>query len=1023
MALTCGSQLGPYEIESAVDGGAGEIYRARDTRLDRIVDIKVLPRWNDRPERRERFEAEAKLLAGLQHPHIRLLHDIGREHPRLAGEVNTINAEAMSAEPVAPQATGAGAITAEAEASARRGADGSALPSAPVATIAGDDAIDFLVLEHLEGDTVADRLAKAAGPGSKKKQAFRLDEALAIAMQLADALDKAHQAGLIHRGLKPASVLLMRGAKSSDPPIAKLLDFGFAIAEEKESAPSTKKSAASPSQSLLPTRNQATAQSAIIGDVEYLAPEQVEGKVADSRADLFALGVVLYEMLTGKKAFEGKSRAVLMAAIMTAEPDPLIAAQPLASPALDHVLKRCLAKDPDDRWQTAHDLLLQLRWVTGNDAKTTGADALRTRRQQWLIRAAVGAAVVLVAALVAPIALYVRGSAPQEPFQSRSPVVGLSNADISISPDGQLLAFMARPNQQQPASLYVRPVGGLTSKRLAGTDDAVLPFWSPDSRYIGFAAGGKLKKVEAVGGPPQEIADAQGFAGATWSRAGTIVFGTPTGLFSVSAEGGKASALTTIEKSETGHFWPLFLPDGSHYIYLAWSSESTNRALYIGELGAKGRTRLMAAETNVAYAAPGYLLFHREATLFAQPFDANARTFAGDAVQIAGGMAYDPATGHGRFAVSQGDALVYLQGEAGGAGQTGRAQTTANMQLAWVNRSGQIRAGVGDAAQQGDYDVSPDGRLVAVTRQEGNTADIWIIDWQRGGNATRLTLDPADDLNPVWASDGTRVAFTTYRKGNADIYIKNANGVGNEVPLLDSPATEIVEAWSHDGRYVAYLTGQDNALDIYALPQFGDKKPLPIVQGRFQKNEPQFSYDGKWLAYTSDESGTFEVYVVSFPAADQKLKISRDGGGEPRWRADGKELLYRALDHQVMSVDLTITGSKLEASVPKMLSPGNFNSPMTRDPTRHQLGVTADGQQLLVRVAPQAVQTTQAGAATPQAPTVFDPTSGQAAGRGNLFFNALAGGGAAGAGRGFAGGVAGLTVIRHWTAIARSRKP
>ena len=1015
MALTSGSQLGPYEIESAIDGGAGEIYRARDTRLDRTVDIKVLPHWNDRPERRERFEAEAKLLAGLQHPHIRLLHDIGRERPRLTAEVNAINAEAVGAE----------AIGAEAEASALQDAGGLAVPSAPIATIAGAEAIDFLVLEHLEGETVADRLAKATSPGSKKKQAFRLDEALAIAMQLADALDKAHQAGLVHRGLKPASVFLVRGAKSFDRPIAKLLDFGLAIADEKEKAStsSPKTNAPSPSQSLLPTRDQATAQSAVIGDVEYLAPEQVEGKVADARADLFALGVVLYEMLTGKKAFEGKSRAVLMAAIMTAEPDPLIAAQPLASPALDHVLKRCLAKDPDDRWQTAHDLLIQLRWVTGNDAKTIGADAVKTRRQRWLIRAALGAAVVMVAALVAPIALYVRGSTPQEPFQARSPVVGLSNADLSISPDGRLLAFMARPNQQQPAALYVRPVGGLTSKRLAGTDDAVLPFWSPDSRYIGFAAAGKLKKVEAVGGPPQEIADAQGFAGGTWSRAGTIVFGTAKGLFGVSAEGGTASPLTTIEKSETGHFWPLFLPDGRHYIYLAWSSESTNRALYIGELGAKGRTRLMAAETNVAYASPGYLLFHREATLFAQPFDADARTFAGDAVQIAGGMAYDPATGHGRFGVSQGDALVYLQGEAGGAGQTGRAQTTASMQLAWVNRSGQIQAGVGDAAQQGDYDVSPDGTLVAVTRQEGNTADIWIIDWQRGGNATRLTLDPADDLNPVWASDGARVAFTTYRKGNADIYIKNANGVGNEVPLLESPATEIVEAWSHDGRYVAYLTGQDNALDIYALPLFGDKKPLPIVQGRFQKNEPQFSYDGKWLAYTSDESGTFEVYVVSFPAADQKLKISRDGGGEPRWRADGKELLYRALDHQVMSVELTITGSKLGASVPRLLNPGNFNSPMTRDPTRHQLGVRADGQQLLLRVAPQAVQTSQPGAATPQAPTVFDPTSGQAAGRGNLFFNALAGGGAAGAGRGFAGGVAGLTVVRHWTAIARSRKP
>ena len=1016
MALTSGSQLGPYEIQAAIDvGGAGEVYRARDSRLDRTVTIRVLPQWSEHPELRERFEAEAKLIAALQHPHIRLLHDIGRERPRPAGHAQAAAADVVDAE--------AKAVDAEAQASELQVVEGSVGEGElnEVSTVA-DEAIDFMVLEHLEGETIADRLAKASGSAaSKRKPAFRPDDALAIAMQLADALDKAHQKGLVHRGLKPSSVLLVRGSRSSDPPLAKLLDFGLAV-EKPPEASATQKSK-SPSQSLLPTKDQATAQSAIVGDVEYLAPEQVEGKNADARTDLFAFGVVLYEMLTGKKAFEGKSRAVLMAAIMTADPDPLIAAQPLASQALEHVLKRCLAKDPDDRWQTAHDLLIQLRWITGADAKTLGADAVKARKQQWMIRAALGAAVVMAAAIVTPLALSLRGSGPQEPFQYRSPVVGLNNADISISPDGRLLAFMARPNQQQPASLYVRPVGGLTSKRLAGTDDAVLPFWSPDSRYIGFAAGGKLKKVEAVGGPPQEIADAQGFAGGTWSRSGAIVFGTPKGLFSVSAEGGKASALTTIEKSETGHFWPLFLPDGNHYIYLAWSSESTNRALYVGELGAKGRTRLMAAETNVAYASPGYLLFHREATLFAQPFDANARRFTGDAVQIAGGMSYDPATGHGRFAVSQGDALVYLQGDAGGTGQTGRGQTVTQMQLAWVNRSGQIQAGAGDATQQGDYDVSPDGKLIAVTRQEGNTADIWVIDWQRGGNAARLTLDPADDINPVWASDGTRVAFTTYRKGNADIYIKNANGVGNEVPLLESPSTEIVEAWSHDGRYVAYLAGQDNSLDIYVLPQFGDKKPFPIVQGHFQKNEPQFSYDGKWLAYTSDESGTFEVYVVAFPSGENRLKISRDGGGEPRWRADGKELLYRALDHQVMTVDLRITGATtMEASVPRPLFAGNFNSPMTRDPTRHQLGVSADGQQFLVRVAPQAVQNTQTGGVTPQAPTVFDPASGQAAGRGNLFFNGI-GAGAAGAGRGFAGGVAGLTVIRNWNAIARSRQP
>jgi eukaryotic-like serine/threonine-protein kinase len=987
MALEAGSQLGPYEIQSAEDaGGAGDVYQARDTRLDRTVAIKVLPSdWSDHPGLKQRLEAEAKIIAGLQHPHIRVLHDIGRERPQLpAGQ---------------PQ-------PAEGEPSA------DALASTEVSEV------DFLVLEHLEGETVADRLARATGAtGSKGKkgQAFRVDEALAIAMQIANALDKSHQQGLVHRGLTPASVFLVRGGGKSDPPLAKLLDLG--IAGPEVNGPSevlaTVGATVGPRQSFAPTREQIAPHSTIAGPVEYLAPEQIEGRPADGRTDLFAFGVVLYEMLTGRKAFEGKSRAVLMAAIMTAEPDPLLTAQPLAPPALDHVLKRCLAKDPDDRWQTAHDLLVQLRWITGSGVVTSAAATAKERWQRWLMRAALGVAVVTAAALATSITTAVRGSGDREPFQFRTPVVGLNNVDISISPDGRMLAFMARPNSQQPASLFVRPVGSLDSRRLAGTDDAAQPFWSPDSRYIGFIAGGKLKKVEAVGGPPQEIGDAPNFSGGTWNQAGTIVFGTPKGLFSVSAEGGKAGPLTAVEKTETAHVWPRFLPDGNHYIYLAWSAEATNRALFVGTLGSKDRTRLMAAETNVAYAAPGYLVFHREATVFAQSFDAKKLAFTGDAVQIAGGVGYDPASGRGSFDVSQNDQLLYFQGDAGGAGPVGRGQTAPNMQLGWVSRTGQPLAGAGDPASQGDFDVSPDGKLIAVTRQDGTGADIWVIDWQRAGNATRLTLDPGDDVNPVWSSDGTRVAFTTYRKGNADIYMKNANGVGADVPILESSSNEIVKAWSHDGRYIAYLFGQDNFLDIYALPMFGDKKPIPVVQGRYRKSEPQFSFDGKWLAYTSDESGAFEVYVVSFPVPDQKLKVSRDGGGQPRWRGDGRELYYRGAEARIMVVDMTV-GTRIGAGVPRPLLAPTVNNAMTRDPIRHQLAVTPDGEQFLVRVPVGVVQGGRAGGIQ-QAATVFDPTTGQAGGRGNLFFNGGAVGG--GAGRAFAGGAAGLTVIRNWTKL------
>jgi serine/threonine protein kinase/Tol biopolymer transport system component len=973
MALEAGSQLGPYEIQSALNaGGAGDVYLARDTRLDRTVAIKVLPAyWTGHPSVKQRFESEAKIIASLQHPHIRTLHDIGHERPLSAA-----------------------------------------------GPVEGGDEIDFVVLEHLEGETVADRLSRASGDAgaksSKRAQAFRVDEALTIAMQIADALDKAHQSGLVHRGLTPAHVFLMRGGSKSDPPVAKLLDLGVAEPEGSGASGGATAAAIGGGASLLTTKVQVAAQSTIVGQVDYLAPEQIEGKQPDTRTDLFAFGVVLYEMLTGRKAFEGKSRAVLMAAIMTAEPDPLLTAQPLAPPALDHVLKRCLAKDPDDRWQTAHDLLIQLRWLAGSGAVTSAAASAKDRRRRWLMRAALGAAVVAAAALIAPIATYVRGSGDREPFQFRTPVVGLNNADISISPDGRMLAFMARPNAQQPSSLFVRPVGSLDSRRLAGTDDATQPFWSPDSRYIGFTAGGKLKKVEAVGGPPQDIADAPGFSGGAWNQAGTVVFGTPKGLFSVSAEGGKPAALTTVEKTESGHFWPRFLPDGRHYIYLVWSAEATNRALFVAALDSKDRTRLMAAETNAAYAAPGYLLFHREATVFAQPFDAKKLAFTGDAVQIAGGVGYDPSSGRGNFDVSQNDRLLYFQGDVGGNAPIGRGQTGVNMQLGWLGRTGQLLAGAGDAAAQGDFDVSPDGKLIAVTRQEGTGADIWVIDWQRAGNATRLTLDPGDDVGPVWSPDGTRVAFTSYRKGNADIYVKNANGVGPDTPLLESTTNEIVKAWSRDGRYIAYLSGQDNFLDIYVLPQFGDKKPIPVVQGRYRKSEPQISFDGKWLAYTSDESGQFEVYVVSFPAADQKLKVSRDGGGQPRWRGDGKELYYRAPDNRINSVDIT-AGARIEAGVPKLMVAPAFNNQMTRDPTRHQLSVTPDGQQVLVRVPVGQVQGGRAGAGVPQASTVFDPVSGQAGGRGNLFFNGGVAGG--GVGRGFAAGVPGLTVISNWTKV------
>lgn len=840
--------------------------------------------------------------------------------------------------------------------------------------IAREDGVEFLVTEYLEGQTLTERL---------KGKALDLNEAMTVGIAIADALDKAHGAGVVHRGLSPSTVMLTETG-------AKLLDFGLAEFRPSQAPP--------PSGQSGPRQGEAL-------NSPYAAPEQYEGKPADARSDIFAFGAVLYEMVTGKKAFEGRSRAALIAAIATADPEPLRVAQPKAPRALEHVVERCLAKDPDNRWQTAHDLTVQLRWIAegGAHGAASGPDAARARKRERLIRVLLGAAVLMMVALAFPAVRYFRGPGELERVEFRVPVRGLSQADIALSPDGQTMALVLRPEAQGTASLYVRRVGAVAFQRLGGTDDATQPFFSPDSRFIAFVAGGRLKKVSVLGGAPQDIAEAQGFSGGAWNREGIILFGSAKGLLRVSAEGGKPAAVTTIDAQETGHYWPGFLPDGRRFLYLAWSGQAANRAVFVGKLDSKEKTKLLAAESNAAYAAPGYVLFHREASLFAQPFDAGKLALRGDPVHVADQVATSSANGRGNFDVSQNGVLLYYQGTVNVA--AGRGGTVGNFQLGWVDRSGRALADAGETGTFGDFDLSPDGKLIAITRQDPGSpgADIWVTDWQRAGNSTRLTLDPADDINPVWSPDGTRVAFTTYRKGNADIYVKNANGVGAETPLLESSNDEIVEDWSKDGRYIAYLSGQDNFQDIYALPMSGEKpspdqKPFPLVQGHFQKNQPQFSYDGKWLAYTSDESGQFEVYVISFPALDQKLKVSTEGGGQPRWRKDGKELYYRApASTAIMAVDIKTSG-KLESGVPHALFTPTQRGTVGANPIRHQLAVTPDGQRFLLRIASAGGGRGVGGSGVTNAPAQFF-APGQTGGRGGR------------------GGLVtfGLTVIQHWT--------
>jgi Tol biopolymer transport system component len=939
MPIAAGSRLGPYEIIApAGAGGMGEVFKARDTRLNRTVAIKILTeQWTHDAAMQERFEREAKTIAALNHPNVCTLHDIGHE-------------------------------------------DG----------INGEAAVDFLVMEYLEGETLAERLSRGAIP---------LAEALTIAMAIADALDKAHKQGVVHRDLKPANVMLTKRGP-------KLLDFGLAKATAMDAL-------GIPAGSMLPTAASVTMPGTILGTVQYMAPEQLEGKDADARTDIFAFGVILYEMVSGKKPFQGKSKTLLMSAILTAHPQPLAHAQPMSPASLDHLVRRCLAKDPEERWQYVHDLLIQLRWIAGRS--TTTGKTIETAAQRAR-RLAGNAAIVLAGLLAFPAAMYVWRATPEE-FQFRSPVVGISPQDIAVSPDGRMIAYVA--SAPAPRALYVRPVRSIDSRKIAGTDEAAQPFWSPDSRSIGFVAGGRLKTVDVEGGAPKDVGPAPEFSGGAWNAAGTILFGTAKGIMRVSAEGGTPTQATTIEKGESGHFWPEFMPGGDRFAYLAWTQQPGKRAVFSTALGSKERAKVMDGESNVVYARSGYLLFHRDASVFAQAVDADGIPTSAQPMHIADGVLFTSASGRGAFASSQTGTLLYFQGAADAQAQGGRGGTVVNTQLGWVGRTNELIATAGDVATYGDFDVSPDGRLVAVTRLDQGTSgsDIWVIDWQRAGVATPITRDPSDDLRPVWSHDSRRIAYMSYRKGNSDIYVRNSNGTGPETPLVETPADESVGGWSGDGRYLLYVSNAGSSDDIYALPLTAegtpDGKPLVIVSGPGQKSGPQLSFDGKWLAYVTTESGTAQVMITSFPDGRERIPISKDGGGQPRWRRDGRELYYRLpSDNTVMVVKIT-PGPVLTAGVPQPLFRPIVNAVSTRDPFRQQLSVDATGDRFLIRVPPQATAGVPGGAWPGL--VAYSSTAGNA-----LPAQVLAGGPGRGLGqrsRGAGPGFAqynGLTVVLDW---------
>jgi eukaryotic-like serine/threonine-protein kinase len=808
----------------------GEVYRARDTRLDRTVAIKVLPpELASDAQFRERFDREAHAIAALNHPHICTLYDVGHQ-----------------------------------------------------------DGTDYLVLEYLEGETLADRLQKGALP---------LASALTYAIEIAGALDKAHRQGITHRDLKPGNIMLTTSGM-------KLLDFGLA----KLAAPRPAIGAVS----ALPTQQQAlTAQGTILGTLHYMAPEQLEGKDADARTDIFALGGVLYEMVTGKKAFEGKSHASLIGAILKDEPPPISQVQPLAPPLLDRVVKKCLAKDPDDRWQTARDLTGELKWI----AETPSPVALATpaaRRESreriaWTLLVMAG---VTIVALSIPAMLHLRErpvAHPEVRLELTTPATR-QPLHFAISPDGRRLVFVASGDGGQ--RLWQRPLDAVTALPLEGTEGAEYPFWSPDSRAIGFFSAGKLKRLDITGGAPQIMADAPNGRGGAWNRDGTILFA-PTNaseLLRVSASGGEPLPVTKLDPRQGSHRFPQFLPDGRRFLFFAQGNPE-GQGIYLGSLDGTDTTRLTSAEVAGAYAEPGALVFLQQNALVVRSLDVAAGMLTGDPVTVADRVSYDAAFNMGGFSVSAMGRLAY------------RAGGSERRQLTWFDRTGKRVGAAGEPDTNGIENpaLSPDDRRIAVARTVQSNQDIWVIDVLRGG-ATRFTFDPAVEPYGVWSPDGTRIAFQSNRNGNRDLFLKSSSGAGAEELAFASPFTKIPTDWSFDGRFLLYQHGDPKTgWDLAALPMAGDRKPIVVVSAPFEERGGQFSPDGRWVAYQSNESGRFEIYVQPFPGPGGKWPVSTAGGTDPRWRKDGKELFYLAPGAKLMAVPVRASDSTFDAGSPAVL--------------------------------------------------------------------------------------------------------
>ncbi len=785
------------------------MYRAKDTRLDRTVAVKILPsHLSADPEARQRFDREARSISSLNHPNICTLHDVGHQ-----------------------------------------------------------DGVDFLVMEFLEGETLADRLAKGPLP---------TELVLKYGIDICEGLERAHKSGVVHRDLKPGNVMLTKTG-------AKLMDFGLAKA--------TTPGSAVPASSLTMTiaDQPLTARGTIVGTFQYMSPEQTEGKEADARSDIFALGAMLYEMVTGQRAFNGKSQASMVAAILASEPTPISVAQPMTPPALAQVVKSCLAKDPDERFQTVHDLKLQLKWIAEASSSQLGAPAqVRARRvvqKRTLLIAAIAGWILAAAAL----AIFLSSRAQLE--EARRPMTAswLPPSDMefssvvsgapALSPDGSKLAFLT--GDPGATKLWIRDITTGTVRQVEEAKQPTFPFWSPDSKYVGFFSAGKLKKVALAGGPVQILCDAPEGRGASWNARGVIVF-TPNitePLFKVSEGGGLPEKITETKPGWT-HRNPYFLPDGDHFLFVARNTRGNTvsaDALYGASLSGERPRQILERGSNVQY-SEGHLLYVRETVLVAQHFDPKSLKFSGGPVPVAEKLDSWNPRDLAAFTAAHGT-LVF------------RHASFPKTQPMWVDRAGKELVRFGEPGLYSSPRPSPDGSLVGLVRSDPDTSrgDVWIVDSSRN-TVSRSTFADGDDVFFAFSPDSKKIAVSALSAG---AWIQPASGSGDqeklEIPLNNSS----VMNWSPNGRYI-FLRVQNNVTrrDIYYIDLNGDRKSTAFLHSPANEDSAVLSPNGKWLAYNSDESGRFEVYVTAFPDSGAKWQISSGGGALPSWSQDGKQLYY-----------------------------------------------------------------------------------------------------------------------------------